>query len=361
MSYLVGTDEAGYGPNLGPLVVSASVWEVPAEIGSPGTESGCHAHACRGHVRPGEAWPRERDHGTRQSALDQPRRDVDLYATLAGAIAPSIAEASPTRVAVADSKRLYAPGGTLAHLERGVLTALAVLGRPVARSRDAWEALDPGSEPARREIPWQADHDEPLPIDAKAGEIQSLGQSLAHGLDAAGIRLVDLRSRAVFPQSFNHLVARFDSKGHALSHVTLSLVAELLAALPEGTVQIVCDKHGGRNRYGPLVAEYLCDGLVETCEEGRQASRYRFGPPWRRVEIAFRAGGEAWLPAALASMASKYLRELAMRAMNAFWLARVEGLRPTAGYPLDAARFRREVAAAQATLKIPDEVFWRTR
>ena len=28
MPYLVGTDEAGYGPNLGPLVVSATVWRV---------------------------------------------------------------------------------------------------------------------------------------------------------------------------------------------------------------------------------------------------------------------------------------------------------------------------------------------
>ena len=29
MGYLIGTDEAGYGPNLGPLVISASVWQVP--------------------------------------------------------------------------------------------------------------------------------------------------------------------------------------------------------------------------------------------------------------------------------------------------------------------------------------------
>ena len=33
MTCLIGTDEAGYGPNLGPLVISASVWEVPDGIG----------------------------------------------------------------------------------------------------------------------------------------------------------------------------------------------------------------------------------------------------------------------------------------------------------------------------------------
>ena len=29
MGYAIGTDEAGYGPNLGPLVISATVWEIP--------------------------------------------------------------------------------------------------------------------------------------------------------------------------------------------------------------------------------------------------------------------------------------------------------------------------------------------
>ena len=28
MRYLIGTDEAGYAPNLGPLVISATVWEI---------------------------------------------------------------------------------------------------------------------------------------------------------------------------------------------------------------------------------------------------------------------------------------------------------------------------------------------
>ena len=34
MRYLIGTDEAGYGPNLGPLVISVSVWQTTDD--SPG-------------------------------------------------------------------------------------------------------------------------------------------------------------------------------------------------------------------------------------------------------------------------------------------------------------------------------------
>src|ERR1700720_265191 len=29
MGFVIGMDEAGYGPNLGPLVLTATVWEVP--------------------------------------------------------------------------------------------------------------------------------------------------------------------------------------------------------------------------------------------------------------------------------------------------------------------------------------------
>ena len=81
----------------------------------------------------------------------------------------------------------------------------------------------------------------------------------------------------------------------------------------------------------------------------------------RRVEFCFQTKAERHLPAALASMASKYLRELAMRALNAFWCGRSPGLRPTAGYPQDAKRFRADIAHALAELQIDDRVLWRVK
>jgi hypothetical protein len=95
--------------------------------------------------------------------------------------------------------------------------------------------------------------------------------------------------------------------------------------------------------------------------EGAAESRYRWGATDSRVEVAFRVKGEGFLPTALASMTAKYLRELAMRAFNEFWCARVPNLRPTAGYPTDAPRFKREIAALQRELGIDDHVLWRNR
>jgi hypothetical protein len=79
------------------------------------------------------------------------------------------------------------------------------------------------------------------------------------------------------------------------------------------------------------------------------------------MEVSFEVRAESYLPAALASMASKYLRELAMAALNAFWSARVPGLRRTAGYPQDASRFKSDIAAAQAELGIDDRMLWRAK
>jgi ribonuclease HII len=79
------------------------------------------------------------------------------------------------------------------------------------------------------------------------------------------------------------------------------------------------------------------------------------------VEIRFCAGGEAYLPVALASMISKYLRELAMQAFNQFWIRHLPELRPTAGYPGDSQRFKRDIASVQASLGIDDRMLWRDR
>jgi hypothetical protein len=100
---------------------------------------------------------------------------------------------------------------------------------------------------------------------------------------------------------------------------------------------------------------------VEIHGESRAQSVYRFGPQGRRVEICFRAGGEAILATALASMCSKYLRELAMRPFNHFWCRQVPKLRPTAGYPGDSRRFKAAITAAQAGLGIDDRTLWRER
>jgi ribonuclease HII len=52
------------------------------------------------------------------------------------------------------------------------------------------------------------------------------------------------------------------------------------------------------------------------------------------------------LPVALASIYSKYLRELVMRCFNRYWATHVAGLRPTGGYYADGQRFLADIEPA---------------
>ncbi len=332
MPYLIGTDEAGYGPNLGPLLISTTVWWVDGS--SAGNGDG---------------------------------NDIDLYHRLAETVVTKPKDTGPRRLAVADSKVLYKSGkgqrhSGLRHLERGLLTALALVDRQPRDWHSIWAALDPHSHDDRRALPWHDGYREAgFPIDADESELESLAAALRKTMEAAATHLVDIRSRAVFPQRFNRLCDQSGSKGVVLSNLTLDLLARAVEPLGHDTIKIVCDKHGGRNKYAPLLEEHFPGQRIEVQEEGRYRSRYRFGPGNRRVDICFQAKGESWLPAALASMASKYLRELSMRAFNDFWCSRIDGLKPTAGYPLDAKRFKAEISELQKELDIDDRILWRNR
>jgi len=323
MAYLIGTDEAGYGPNLGPLVISASVWDLPE-----GT-----------HVQ-------------------------DLYGLLEHVIAAKSNQASGDgrgRVWMADSKLLYRSGKGLKQLEHGLLAALAILGRQPTNWHELWQSLAPDAMTARDAIPWYRGYDTAIPRQADPAEIRQAAATLRSGLAHAGVRLVDLRCRVIFEGEFNRLVAAYGNKAEALSRASLCLAADLCRLLPSGPVLIVCDKHGGRDHYAHLLLEHFAGSLVEVCGETRRWSAYRLGQPKRRIEVCFQAKAESYLPAALASMAAKYLRELAMEALNAFWGQHVPGLRRTAGYPQDARRFKAEIASAQAALGLEDEIVWRSR
>ncbi len=322
MPYLVGTDEAGYGPNLGPLVITASVWDV----------------AAGGHP-------------------------LDLYQRLAAAIVntPCNGECGKLPLAIADSKLLYRPPHGLGLLERGVLCCLRTMGIQSACWRDLWDQVEPARDARLDLLPWHVDCELPLPCIADGEDVALLAPALRTAMDAAGVRLVRIVSRCLFPGQFNELIEQYGNKAEALSRTTLQLVADVLASLPPAQACIVCDKHGGRNRYGPLLQRLFPDVLIEVAHESRGASTYRWGPKPTRCVIDFLAGGERALPTALASMVSKYLRELSMMAFNGYWRRHLPELRPTAGYPSDSHRFRTEIATVQQSLGIEDRVLWRDR
>ncbi|MCU0959304.1 MAG: hypothetical protein MUF48_04305 [Pirellulaceae bacterium] len=324
MAVVVGTDEAGYGPNLGPLVITATVWDAAAAL----------------PLDPGP-WAPQR-----------------FAAGSGGGTLPLFG----------DSKRLFARGGGLAALERGVWAALAVVD-PVFLHGSTWRALvawlDPDRPARLDQVPWYAGYDRAVPAELSPGAIAQTAAMCAAECERAAYRLCGLRARIVSEPEFNAGVAKYGNKATALSHWTLELVGAVFATIQD-TIQDteIClwsDKHGGRNHYAALLQHQLTSDWVHVREETRPRSVYAWHEGARRFEAHFLARGEQLLPVALASMISKYLRELAMEALNNYWLAHVPGLRPTAGYPADARRFLAQIRAAQQRLGIAAPMLWRLR
>jgi hypothetical protein len=317
--FVLGTDEAGYGPNLGPLCVAASAWEVPADIAADG-----------------------------------------IYERLAEVIT-----ASPTRgdkrLAIADSKVLYKPGGGIGALERAVLGALARLKRSAKTWREIWQQIDEGALDQIDGLPWHEGFDEPLPLSARPEQLELAGAVLNGGCSACGVQLAELRAAVVFPAAFNVAVKRCDNKAEVLSLTTLRLARRVLEALPRGRAVVFCDKHGGRNFYAALLQHIFPDELVIVKHESAELSVYKVRCDQRQVEFRFQPKGERHLPTAFSSMTAKYLRELAMRPMNAFFQRHIANLKPTCGYYNDAHRFMGEIRAVKEKLGISDHVLWRER
>jgi len=314
MPFVIGLDEAGYGPNLGPLVIAATVWEVP------------HSPA-----------------------------EADFWSDLA----PFIAQEKPRyseQIQIADSKVVHNPQGNVGPLETGVLSAWA-MNHPLPVCWKSWWPEITGTRwPDPLHEPWFACSALPLPQIQTRERLQTLGSRWNEICQQRGYRLCAQRAAIVLTRHFNELTARYQSKGLALSRLSLQLLQQLLPLTRGEPTLVLADKHGGRNRYDDLLAE-ITDAFIFRVSEGQQCSTYR----WDAVEISFQTKSERFLPVALASMTAKYLRETAMYQFNSYWQAQVPGVLPTKGYPTDAQRFRRDVAEAVQRLGIAECDFWRAK
>jgi ribonuclease HIII len=162
---------------------------------------------------------------------------------------------------------------------------------------------------------------------------------------------------------FNSLLTQFDSKGAILTRGVAALMQSALARIPADDIVIIAvDKQGGRNRYAAMLQYAFPEAWVSVELESAAESRYRLEGLKRKVTVVFRPRAEAeHMSVAVASMFSKYIRELMMDQFNRFWTAKLPGLAPTAGYPVDAKRFMAAIQPVLKTLEIDESTVWRRK
>jgi hypothetical protein len=158
-------------------------------------------------------------------------------------------------------------------------------------------------------------------------------------------------------------VDRWQTKGAVLAEGLARLLQRCRAAAPpDEELHFFIDKHGGRNTYAAMLQHAIPDGFVAAQHESNLRSTYIVHGTTQRLHFTFqpRADGEH-LCVAYASMVSKYIRELSMGEFNDFWQREVPGLKPTAGYPVDAVRYFAAIRPAMERLGIGESIVWRKK
>lgn len=337
---MIGLDEAGYGPNLGPLVISSSCWFLYD-----------------------------------YSSTDSPEEELRRRLRQCGAVCETLREKKTGQgiIAIGDSKTLYQSGDSLDLLRETVLSVLAqtqhhdTFRETTWRREEVLSQLFPnGAMSQKSETPWDRELESGT-VSVDRETVVALSETFFR----ANVNCPFLFSRSFSPQEFNAGVRKWDSKATAHIHWVFELLRDTLDHAQRHAADVLrnsdcrfvvlCDKLGARNRYAPFLYSFFEEKMVQTLHESAEKSEYRFSSGGQNVEIAFHVRGERFVPVALASMTSKWIRELAMEAFNSFWCRQVPNLQPTAGYPVDAKRFLREIETMQKNLQIPDDVLWRYR
>lgn len=341
-----GIDEAGYGPLLGPLVISRTIFEV----------GGDDASAL---------------HWTDDDQPDPP----DLWRLLGRVVCRTLAEHRKSRrLAVNDSKALKNKTVGIRHLEAACLafTAANRLDEHMPEDGPPWPGHVGdwlnclGSERTESQLgetlPWYAPSQalpwDVLPVTMTAQELQIACSMLHRDCEKAAVAMPEPPAAAVvFEDQFNRMYSTTRSKASVSFTFVARHIRHVIDRYGPQHPLIVVDRQGGRTRYRELLAD-ICPGWsLAILRETPGMAIYRLEHPQGceagTATVLFTVDAEQkHLPVALASMTAKYTRELCMARFNAFFRQHVPDLKPTAGYTADGRRFIRDLSPHCASIGV---------
>ena len=317
MYVYAGIDEAGYGPLLGPLVVGRSVLVIPK--------------------------------------LDSDAPTPDLWLRLGKAVCKRLSDRAG-RIAINDSKKLTTKAAGVRYLELGCLAFAALSGEAKINEQttlpDWLDLLGETRHHASDLPPWYAESDDhpwqTLPTAQTFGELAVAAGMLRNCTQRIGVALGNLGAAVVYEDTFNRMAAATHSKASLSFTFVARHLLHVWENYNEHSPNVIIDRQGGRTHYRELLAQSFPDTQVDVIEETATASAYLMSARSdrsRSMRITFRVDAEqAHMPVALASMVSKYTRELLMARFNHYFTQRVPDLKPTAGYAKDGKRFLEDLA-----------------
>jgi len=297
MVVLVGIDEAGFGPILGPLVVSSSTFLLPH------------------HFLTADLWQILRKSvGSRRKHL-------------AG------------RLLITDSKKAFNKSLGTKHLKRTTLACLRCLGKKPATLTELLKLLCPDCLERLEAYPWYRDAGS---YEILADETDTAIASAVLGEDFAanGIELLELKSYCLDVAYYNKMVSSVKNKASVLFTTTSQLIKNAFDNFAGDVLQIIVDRQGGRVRYRRILQRMFPAMELKILRESPAVSSYELQADGKQMRLHFAVDAdERFFTVSLASMLSKYLRELLIDNINRYFISHCVQLRPTAGYWKDGLRF----------------------
>ena len=312
MAVLVGIDEAGYGPLLGPLVVSCAAFKLPSED-----------------------------------------LQADLWQLLNRSVTRT-AKRAAGRLLITDSKKAHTKSAGLKHLQRTTLAACCAVGQSASSILSLLTMLDPACLPRLSAYPWYGDLDRQTLADDEAA-IGIAASALTHDLKRQKMAFLGVNSRCLDVAHYNERVEAVRNKSNVLFTETCCLLQQALAYETQEDLQVVVDRQGGRIHYRESLLRMFPGADLAILRETEQMSSYDMTVQGRRIRLHFVVKADTrCLPVSLASMVSKYVRELLMMRLNDYFLGFCPTLKPTAGYWQDGQRFVKDLKQ-QIPEKMPDK------
>lgn len=297
MPYYIGIDEAAVAPPLGPFAATVAAFESAGE--------------------PDDLWQ---------------------------ALSPVVSKkCRKNSIVVDDSKKTFTGKSGFARSEESVLAFLRLLVPAPKNFEHLLAALEVGNVGTILATPWLNRPDAPLPAAAPETGCAFFADLLEKKCEKSGVKPVFIRSVVATATEFNQNLKLTNNKSLTLFHFIAKLF-EHLKNLP-GRAYVFVDHQGGRQSYKELLEPHFRGFRIVCTGIGEEQSTYRIHDGSRRIDLAFLTNAEAkHLPVALASMTSKYLRELSMSYFNDYFGA-LSGncVKPTKGYPTDAKRWLAEM------------------
>jgi hypothetical protein len=355
---IIGSDEAGYGPTLGPLVVVATAWGG----GDMALQPLAFDALTSGHFAVGPHPIRIADskqvfQRSQKSPLEQLERAVLWLEALRRSFAQRQRSTFTTPSLMSSPKAIPMP------------SPKATASTPPQLAESAIGLRDWIGDLARDDVvhlaaaPWYGGLDEPLGNDAMLAAIDQAVPSHRDQMAQWQVQPIAWRARILDAEPFNRGCQRSGNKATLLSETTVGLIGELIAACNHaGEVEVWSDKHGGRAYYAPLLQHQFPQWIVRVIREGASLSQYRIErSDGAAIEWTFSAKGDRHAPTAASSLIAKHLRERLMEAFNRYWRSHLPDLAPTAGYPSDATRFLESIDPIIDRLKLPRESIRRSK